>query len=218
MAEILGPIIGQFERKSLASFRDAKEMYSFAEAHVDGHRKGELESFWSGIVGMSTREISEHRFLREYAWCVYVSGFSAATISKKFKDLMVAHRIENAGGDYLSVDIGISLPGADHRLWNRDSRVLSDVLKVFGNYRKAEAVQLVRYDIWVGGWKQLHDRIIDRRPESFEPLPMIGPALSRHLARNLGNQHVAKPDVHLKRLAGRYGHSSVDDMLRSLSD
>ena len=75
----------------------------------------------------------------------------------------------------------------------------SSVSKVFGHPGKRKAIDRI--------WKQrqqLFDayRIADDKLEFCQSLPWIGPVTSYHLAKDLGVD-VAKPDVHLARLARR---------------
>lgn len=75
------------------------------------------------------------------------------------------------------------------------------VSTVFGHPGKAEAIEQI--------WKKRRKlfRAFIAAPDVVEfcaTLPWIGPITSYHLAKNLGAD-VAKPDVHLKRLADREG-------------
>jgi hypothetical protein len=75
------------------------------------------------------------------------------------------------------------------------------VTKVFGHQGKAAAID----DIWrrrrelLAGYLAANDKI-----EFCASLPWIGNITKYHLAKNFGAQ-VAKPDVHLQRLADREG-------------
>lgn len=197
-----------FTGQSLISFNSPQAMYDYALEHVKKYRSKELESFWTNILKTSTLPITEHAFLREYTWCIYVSGFSAATIAKKINTLLVAHNIEDSAGNYIPItESSIIPPEARHSIY-----------AIFNNKRKANYIQQMRTRILIEGWKILHDTILSKRdPSWLTSLPGIGPALSCHLARNLGNLDVIKPDVHLTRIAKHYNFDNAYDLCKTLS-
>lgn len=195
------------ETASLVSFKNARKMFEHAILHVNTYRHDEYRRCWANIEKASKSNIDPHWFLREFLWCVYVSGFSAKTISKKYISLLIAHGIEDVVGQYVPMTTADS--GKDR---------LADVFKIFKNQRKAESVQSVRNSIFTDGWDAFHAKYVSpRSPTMLEELPGIGPALSCHLARNLGNKDVCKPDVHLKRVAAHYGFESVEALCKGVS-
>jgi thermostable 8-oxoguanine DNA glycosylase len=194
--------------QSLVSFDSFAEMWAYVSNYVETYRKRELEEFWSTVEKAAAKPFNEHFFVREHMWCVYVAGFSAATIGKKFPQLLLCHNIEDHEGTYLRItkDNIRAIDKAD------------DLLAVFGNKRKAAAVQAMRQIILDRGWETLFkERLSTREPDALNGLPGIGPTLACHLARNLGNIDVVKPDVHLVRLAKRYGFATPKDMCRAAS-
>jgi len=204
MPEILKDLQADYEKKSLVSFSDAAEMFKFAKNHVASRRKSELSFYWDKAAASP---ITPHQFLREFLWCVYVSGFSAKTISKKYDALLQAHWIEDADGQFIPPTSDVLSKDA----WDR-------LLDIFANQRKAEYVQLVRKKMADRGWYIFHTQYVSYRdPQKFRLLKGIGPALSCHLARNLGNVNVCKPDVHLVRVAKKYGLPSVHALCESVS-
>jgi hypothetical protein len=79
-------------------------------------------------------------------------------------------------------------------LWARGS-----ARRVFGHRGKVRAIDSI--------WRQRRElfdayKVADNKLEFCESLPWIGPVTSHHLAKDLGVD-VAKPDVHLARLARR---------------
>lgn len=181
-------------------------MFAFALEHVRLHRQSEFDRSLSSILAMKNG-VSERDFFLEYLWCVYVSGFSAKIISSKYKSLLVSHNILDAAGEY----IGISPKNIVSNL--------SPVLSVFKNRSKAKAVQATRRIMLDMGWAGFYGKFVKARdPQALDALPNIGPALACHLARNLGNLSICKPDVHLNRLAGHYGFATAMDMCKALSD
>lgn len=86
------------------------------------------------------------------------------------------------------------------------------VSEVFGHKGKADAIER----IWVDreglmlGFLDAQDKVAYCRS-----IPWIGDITSHHLAKSFGVQ-VAKPDIHLQRLADRHG-TTVQDLCESLS-
>ena len=204
MPEIISPITLAHKR-SLASFPDAKAMYEFAGDHAAKWRSGEIRRCLREI-NIARQHVDEHRFMREYLWCVYVSGFSAKTISNKYAALLRAHKIENFSGRYEPIAVSNIV------------RDFSGVYSVFKNRTKAAAVQETRGCILEQTWPWFFREFVEHRdPSELDGLPNIGPALARHLARNLGNLNICKPDVHLNRLAKHYGYEDAERLCLAVS-
>lgn len=197
-------------KRPLISFKSAKEMFNFSKSHVAQYRQKEFDQCWTNISAAKDKEINEHWFFREYLWVVYVAGFSAQTISKKYEQLLIAHQIEDREGNYVQTtheNCYFGLYGG-----------YDDVFAVFKNKRKARSIQECRLDLHLSGWDIFHSYYLkERDPKKLDDLPGVGPALACHLARNLGNVNVCKPDVHLMRLAAHYNLDSVDRLCRALS-
>jgi hypothetical protein len=79
------------------------------------------------------------------------------------------------------------------------------------NKRKAITQAPLNYKEWFEALQSSNDKI-----EYLESLPMMGPTIKYHLARNMGID-CAKPDRHLKRLAERFGYSEVQTMCEELA-
>jgi hypothetical protein len=209
----------KFEKHSLSTFNSAKEMWDFAFNHVKTLRNFELTTWWDAIEETSKLEyIPEDKFVIEYTFSVYASGFKASTIAKKFEALLFYHGITNSyvpgasignhRGNYIPITNDTILPA-----WYQD------VFKVFNNRKKAEAIQKLRRLIWSKKYEHFHNEyVITRDPLKLQELPYIGPALGFHLARNLGNTKAVKPDVHLNRLASRYNFDSAEDMCLKIAE
>jgi len=133
---------------------------------------------------------------------------------------MRAHGIEDDQGHFINNVIKSPLD------------VLDDVLAVCKNRQKAAAIQKVRSamfglkwgpgkDVPWSGFQEFKEDFVShgRCPATLTYLPFIGPALSCHLARNLGNVNIFKPDLHLIRLAKHYGYGDrIQDMLSDMCD
>lgn len=210
MPEIVSPLPkGTIQPRSLCSFNSAKEMFDFVFAHVAQFRLGEYNECTRNMRDQTHMRVFETDFLREYVWCVYVAGFSAKVISDKFKSLLDVHKIR----DRYFGDIFKCKP---ETMLSEDE--MDRVYGVFKNKNKAKAVQSVRRMISDMGWDEFHEKYVrGLDPKKLEELPGLGPALACHLARNLGNIKVCKPDVHLKRLAEKYKFESVQKMCETLN-
>ena len=137
-------------------------------------------------------------FLREASWVVLSAGMSEKVIASVFPRLSVAlHGFapEAVCGDPTSRD---------------------NALRVFGHRRKIDAILVVAETV-----RHLGDDLL-RKELSGDPLafvsrlPYMGPATSRHLAKNLGLS-VAKPDRHLLRIAVSAARDSVDILCQEIS-
>jgi hypothetical protein len=67
-----------------------------------------------------------------------------------------------------------------------------------------------KYPEWFAHLRSLRGRP-EEQVEYLDSLPHIGPITKLHLAQNIGLE-VAKPDVHLQRVAKRFGYESVQEM------
>lgn len=83
----------------------------------------------------------------------------------------------------------------------------------FGHKGKVAAIDAIwrDRDAWFDGFMAAEDKV-----EFCQTMPWVGGITKYHLAKNFGAQ-VAKPDVHLKRLADREGISS-QTLCERLSD
>lgn len=198
--------------RSLASFSNPQEVWEHAYTYVTAHRKEMLDNVWSTVIKADWgRNVTEHYFMREYTWCVHVSGFSARVISKKFDDILRVHNIEDVPGHYVPIT-------SDNIITD-----FSQVYAVYKNKNKAKAIQAVRQIILQLGWPEFMNCYVRHgevgpTPETLQRLPFLGPALSCHIARNLGNQDAVKPDLHLVRLAEKYHLSSVTELCQEINE
>lgn len=109
---------------------------------------------------------------------------------------------------------GFSVKGArkimDELLDNFDLNVVKHPLK-----RKAIEIGLKNYKDW---FKSVQELKSDEEKLSFlKTLPHIGDITKYHLAKNIGLD-VAKPDVHLTRVASGFGFNDVQDMCQVITD
>lgn len=193
----------RLNRPSLLSFSTPKELWAFALNYVVAHRLQDLNAAWRPIRCRNVSGlVSESDFLKEYTWVVYVSGFSARVVSSFFDKLLIAH--------------GLFRNGQVCRWDDQDHS--GAVFSINKNRAKYRAVQHTWRLLATMGWGAFSDKFI-RKPDPgvLRELKGIGPALSFHLARNLGNIQCVKPDVHLNRLASHFGLASAEELCRSVN-
>lgn len=126
-------------------------------------------------------DIDAPRFMQEYTWCVYVSGFNARVITKKWDAISKA----------------LLLPDP----YTVQSAQLHDMWPVFKNSKKFLAVKTTARILTQLGWDAFKATFL---PGKVQDLRMIGPITSKHLLRNIGYD-VVKPDLHMERLAEKLG-------------
>lgn len=131
-------------------------------------------------------------FLSEYTFIVSAAGFRESTVSRRFDGL------RRALGEF---DVA--------RLKEMSTEQIQEAYMQYmlRNHAKAKAVAetLGRYTARTWEVHALLERLeTTKDPDVLKILPYIGDALKYHFSRNLGLD-VAKPDVHMLRLAPRFG-------------
>jgi hypothetical protein len=146
--------------------------------------------------------VTPERFWREYVWCSCVAGFNAAVVTGFFDKLM-----DTIGRDPFKV--------------KPDS--LEAAMRIFGNRRKLNGIYAVAAHLQAIDWVIFSERYFDFGQLStaevianLDKLPNVGSIIAHHLARNLGFDTV-KPDLHLIRVAQRFGFSSPHALCSYLS-
>jgi hypothetical protein len=145
-------------------------------------------------------QVSECDFLREAAWVVLCSGFSERAVRGRVARFSSAFRE-----------------------WNSASAILSDVqgcrragLSAFNNPAKVDAIIKIVETIDQMGFESVRQQCGDSPIEFLTALPYLGPATSRHLAKNLGLAY-SKPDRHVVRAALAAGYVDADDLCLRIS-
>lgn len=199
----------KIEKKSLLSFDSIRELWKFSWNHVSTYRALEIDTYWDAVYKASQQEfVSEKTFTMEYLFSVYSAGFKASIVTLKFEELAKAHGIVDSNGVFVSALLS-------SQSWQTG---YNQALVVIGNKMKAKAIQDARAIISGIGWDQFHkDYLAGKDPEKIGKLPFMGPALRCHVARNLGNVNIAKPDIHLNRLAQHYGIESAQKLCEIIS-
>ena len=185
--------------KKLVECGDLDQMTEHAWDVVHTHCSREFYDSWESIARASVDVISEEFFFRNYLWCVYVSGFSAKAVTANYDKLLVAHNLVDERGKFVPSEKA-SPPDKDQ------------VFKIWRNHAKFNAVFKTRKET-TEGWLPFRKRYLDARdPLAIQNIAFMGPALSMHLARNLGAVQLVKPDVHLVRLAKNFGFYTANDL------
>ncbi len=179
----------------------ASDYYARALRYVKGAFPSDLE--W--VRSRSPDAWDQRSFLAEYSWVVFVSGFHVGTIARLWPELKCA---------FLAYD--------SQRIVAHKEDVLRLALTVFRNERKVRAV-IAAADRLVSLPSPIGDLLADMvGPEFVEWIsdwPVMGQVNRLFLARNIGFEEYSKPDIHLTRLARRFGYgedvaSLCDDLAR----
>ena len=142
--------------------------------------------------------VSPQRFLDEYTWVVMSAGMSTTAVEARYP--LVADAL--------------------HRFWPHsivaDASAEYHALSAFNHQSKVRAILSTASTLASMSAEQVASAV--RESLTFiESLPWMGPATSRHLAKNLGHQ-VAKPDRHLVRVAQAAGRSDCTEMCVEISE
>ena len=171
-------------------------MFKRAMGHLRQERPEVLE--WAESISRDTfTRLTAKRFLAEYCWVIYASGFRVATLEAKFPALKAALR---------EFDLAALVR----------MRSLASVLSVFNNDRKAKCFLAGSKAIAEEGFPNFKRRVQAEGIGVLEALPGIGPITKFHLAKNIGLVDAAKPDIWLMRAANACS-ASVDELVAFLS-
>lgn len=144
-------------------------------------------------------------FLSEYTWIVSASGFRVSHVQSKWDGLRIAmHGFELERLKEMSSE-QIEATYMEHMLRNRaKARAISETIR--------------RYSARTWDFDELMRRLeATQDVDILKTLPYIGDALKYHLARNLGLD-VAKPDVHMLRLAPRFGYTGDNTGIQAMCE
>lgn len=122
------------------------------------------------------------RFLQEYCWVVYASGFSFYILEKKFPELEIAFK-------YFDPKALLEM------------RSVREALTVFKNKRKASNFHAGAKQVIREGFTTYKNRLREGGIETLLELPGIGPITKDHLAKNIGLADIPKADIWLQRAA-----------------
>lgn len=146
------------------------------------------------------RDVDERLFLREAAWVVLSSGMRESVIRRLFPAVGAAF------GHWHSAAWIV-----EH---HRECRAKAK--EAFHHAQKVDALVEISRTVASCGVVSLLSDLRERGPDSLRTLPYMGPATSRHLAKNLGID-TAKPDRHLVRVAEATGYASPATLCEHLA-
>lgn len=172
-------------------------MFEAARTYCEENYPDELD--WANSINPETfRNLRSKRFLSEYCWVVYASGFKVSTIKAIFPDLRTAFK-----------DFELA---ALARM-----KSLKSALDVFNNERKANSFLEGSKLIAREGFSAFKTRLQREGVDMLEKLPGIGPITKYHLAKNIGLVDEAKPDIWFVRAADSCS-STVEELVAFLSE
>ena len=174
----------------------ANHLFERARAYCLEFRPNEAETAAS-VSPITYRNLKSKKFLSEYCWVVYASGFKADTIEKVFPSLRTAFK-----------DFDINSLGR--------TRSIRPALAIFNNERKAASFLRGAHLISAEGFSKFKSRLTSEGVDLLEELPGIGPITKYHLAKNIGLIDEAKPDIWLER-AAEATSCTVDQLVTHLS-
>jgi hypothetical protein len=172
-------------------------MFKSAKAYCEAEYPDEVE--WANSITPETfKNLKSTRFLSEYCWVVYASGFKVSTIEAIFPHLKSAFK------EFELEDL-------------EKMKSIKSVLAVFNNERKASSFLEGSKAIAKEGFSAFKKRLQSTGIDTLEELPGIGPITKYHLAKNIGLADEAKPDIWLVRAADACS-TSVQELVAFLSD
>lgn len=186
-----------------SSFKNLEEIFQEAERFVREKHPLDLEWSKNQISQVHLEEVTDEKFLQEYTYVVYCSGYKQKIVEKYWGKLWIIYMFFNPKW--------IAANKEDIR--KRAARQIANTKKIGAILDTATKIASMDEQ----GWKSFKDKI--KEEDSFaalQELPFIGPITKYHLARNLGF-NVIKPDVHLQRMADHFGINPFE-MCRKLSE
>ncbi len=173
---------------------DHLEYFKKAYGFTTTYYKSEYET----ISSVSFKDLTPQKFFSEYVWVVHATGFSAKAVGGFIPKLMLAY-------------------GTHESLSQESFNVVMERVKlVCNNPQKAKAVFDTASLLSKVPWADFKRDYLSSK-EKIQTLPYIGKVTCYHLGRNIGHIDMVKPDLHLVRLADRFGFSSSEDMIKSMS-
>jgi len=145
-------------------------------------------------------DVDERFFLREAAWVVLSSGMRESVVRRIFP------AVEGSFGQWRSAAWIVA-----HR-----KECTGQAQRAFQHARKLEAIVEIARTVACRGLDAVLSDLREQGPDALLGLPYMGPATSRHLAKNLGID-TAKPDRHLVRVAEATGYDSPASLCKFIA-
>jgi len=192
-------MVGQAPRRRWSSdSRRVASLYLDAKAYII-ERGFAREVDWQADA--SRLSLNENTFLMEAAWVVLSSGLSERVVRSRFLDIVVALRGLRCAAD----------------VWSHRRVCRADALLAFRSARKIDAILTICGYVAHYGFARCYSQLEADGVDFLIRFPLLGPATSRHLAKNLGFA-MAKPDRHLTRIATTLGYESAATLCADVSD
>ena len=171
----------------------ARELFEAAlDAVGDGADWADIDQKekWNGL--------DEREFLEQYCWVVFASGFDGSILEKRFG------KISKVFQDFEPADVAGMKPVKVENLPIRHKSKADGFLK---------GAKMIHEE----GWKNFKARVAAGGIDVLTELPYIAKKTKYHLAKNIGLEDTAKPDVHLMRCAEECS-ATVDELVSFLAD
>jgi len=185
------------QNEQTARSRDAAVFYLAAKSNVIANGFA-AEIDWQ--EGASLDGLSEPVFLREAAWVILSSGLSEQVVRKCFPGISTAFNAWSSA----------------EGIWRHRRRCRAHALTVFSSERKIDAILAICGFVARYGFERFRVLLVDDGLAFLMRFKFLGPATGRHLAKNIGFA-LAKPDRHLKRIAGMLGYVNVSDLCAEIA-
>ena len=144
---------------------------------------------WQDTVAFDS--VTERDFLREAAWVVLSCGMRESVVRSKFPAISLAFL------DWESAEQIVAHRRACYKA----------ALRYFNHQKKIEAIVEIAEHVLESKFPVVRNSVQREGVDYLMQLPFMGPATSRHLAKNIGLS-MAKPDRHLMRIATEAGYGS----------
>jgi hypothetical protein len=160
---------------------------------IDAGYAGELD--WQQTRRVA--DVTDIEFVRQSAWVILSAGMRESVVHAVFPRL------------------GTALHAFDPHAMCASPSARDDAMQVFAHERKVDAVLAIAGIAMRLGSDGLRHELARDALGFVSRLPYMGPATSRHLAKNLGVP-AAKPDRHLLRITEATGRASADKLCEEI--
>jgi hypothetical protein len=157
------------------------------------------EIYWQEKA--NTESVDVQTFLSEHAWVILSSGMNVKVVEKLFVSLAPIFRHWKNVDYILKHKIQIKLAASQR----------------FAHSSKLDAIIHMSVYVAAHGLADTMNSIQQSGTEFLEQFPFLGPATSKHFAKNLGF-NISKPDRHLVRISKKFGYLSTDNLCREISE
>jgi hypothetical protein len=177
--------------------KKAENFYRKALDYVKASKPRELK--WVKKISRKTFDrLSAYKFLSEYCWVVYGSGYSEKALRKIFDELEISFKYFNIKKLY-------------------GMRSVSAPLKVFNNKKKAAPFLRGAKMIYEEGFSNFKRRLRNEGMDALLELPGIGKITQKLLAKNIGLLDAAKDDIWLRRVSKQLKASDTQELSNYLA-